>query len=203
MKGYDGVMNALKNAPRPVTITFGIPSDEPPPPEPVAEVHAHGEGSDDDEQGTTIMVRNKEWEVMRIDGERVFLKLVGGTMKKQFSMAQTIDALKAAGMVPSEGTPPAKSATGDFEVEAGPKKGPRYTCVGKQEIRKEPGVDADLIGVAADPRSWVAEGEVVAALSKQKVKGTVWVEFERKDPHVQRGWVSVRDKKGRELLKPA
>ena len=76
------------------------------------------------------------------------------------------------------------------------KRGPRYSVIAKQAIRVEPDPDSDLIGVEKDPRTWIDEGQEIGVLSKKKVKGKTWVQFER-------GWLAVRDpKNGKELLRP-
>ena len=75
------------------------------------------------------------------------------------------------------------------------KRGPRYTVVAKQAIRREADAGAELVGVERDPRTWVNEGQEIDVLSKKKVKGKMWVQFDR-------GWVAVRDpKSGKEMLK--
>lgn len=52
-----------------------------------------------DTEGTTVSVRGKPWEVIRIEGDRVFLKLVNGTMKKQFPLAKVQEALRSGGYI--------------------------------------------------------------------------------------------------------
>lgn len=58
------------------------------------EVKVHTE----EEQGTTIIVKGKEWEVMQIGANgMVQLKLIGGTLKKKFPLEQVKDALRHGG----------------------------------------------------------------------------------------------------------
>lgn len=58
------------------------------------EVKVHTE----EEQGSTIIVRGKEWEVMEIAASgMVQLKLVGGTLKKKFPLEQVKEALHNGG----------------------------------------------------------------------------------------------------------
>ena len=58
------------------------------------EVKVHTE----EEQGTTIEVKGKEWEVMQIGANgMVQLKLVGGTMRKKFPLEQVKEALHNGG----------------------------------------------------------------------------------------------------------
>lgn len=58
------------------------------------EVKVHTE----EEKGSTVIVKGKEWEVMQISGSgMVQLKLVGGTLKKRFPIEQVKDALRNGG----------------------------------------------------------------------------------------------------------